>query len=294
MDFLKKMFEKKECSICGKESGLLGNRKLEDGNLCKECTSKLSPWYEERRHATVQVIKQHLMYRELNRKTLETIKPLRSFGEYHKIHFIYADGYAQCFMVSKTDDYISENADIIPSVRVKNCYLDVSEHSTELTRLNENKQRVSYDPPRFEYRYDFYVVLEVSLDFCDDIRFKLNKHPVRVEIERRRNWIEDPTKDVQYQHFANMYREIELILVDGMKCGMKAVEENNEKMKEFRDKMNEKMKQAREMKEKLYANQEQKEQETATSPNRPKFCPNCGAPASAGTFCRECGYKLVK
>ena len=30
-------FDKKYCDICGEKIGLLGNRKLEDGNLCKEC-----------------------------------------------------------------------------------------------------------------------------------------------------------------------------------------------------------------------------------------------------------------
>ena len=34
------LFEKKICSVCGGEIGLLGNRKLEDGNLCKNCAKK--------------------------------------------------------------------------------------------------------------------------------------------------------------------------------------------------------------------------------------------------------------
>lgn len=37
MGLFGKVFEKKECDICGGEIGLLGNRKLDDGNLCKEC-----------------------------------------------------------------------------------------------------------------------------------------------------------------------------------------------------------------------------------------------------------------
>ena len=37
-----KLFEKKVCSICGGEIGLLGNRKLADGNCCKKCAAKLS------------------------------------------------------------------------------------------------------------------------------------------------------------------------------------------------------------------------------------------------------------
>ena len=43
MGLFGKVFEKKECDICGGEIGLLGNRKLDDGNLCKECAKKLSP-----------------------------------------------------------------------------------------------------------------------------------------------------------------------------------------------------------------------------------------------------------
>ena len=58
MGFFKKMFEKKECSLCGGEIGLLGNRKLEDGNMCKDCASKLSYWFDERRHSTVEQIRQ--------------------------------------------------------------------------------------------------------------------------------------------------------------------------------------------------------------------------------------------
>ena len=37
------LFDKKYCDVCGEKIGLLGNRKLEDGNLCKNCARKLSP-----------------------------------------------------------------------------------------------------------------------------------------------------------------------------------------------------------------------------------------------------------
>ena len=49
MGFFKNLFEKKVCDICGEEIGLLGNRKLEDGNCCKDCAKKLSPWFTERK-----------------------------------------------------------------------------------------------------------------------------------------------------------------------------------------------------------------------------------------------------
>ena len=63
-----KLFEKKECAICGGEIGLLGNRKLEDGNCCKNCAAKLSPWFNDRRQSTVEEIKEQLAYREANKE----------------------------------------------------------------------------------------------------------------------------------------------------------------------------------------------------------------------------------
>ena len=57
MGLFGKLFEKKECAICGGEIGLLGNRKLDDGNLCKNCAAKLSPWFRDRRSSTVEEIK---------------------------------------------------------------------------------------------------------------------------------------------------------------------------------------------------------------------------------------------
>ena len=48
------LFDKKYCDICGEKIGLLGNRKLENGNLCKTCAKKLSPWFSDRRNSTVE------------------------------------------------------------------------------------------------------------------------------------------------------------------------------------------------------------------------------------------------
>ena len=54
------LFDKKYCDVCGEKIGLLGNKKLEDANLCKNCASKLSPWFHERRHSTLDEIKAQL------------------------------------------------------------------------------------------------------------------------------------------------------------------------------------------------------------------------------------------
>ena len=80
MGFFGKLFEKKNCDICGGEIGLLGNRKLEDGNLCKECAKKLSPWFSERRQSTVEEIRAQLEYREANRAEVEKFHVTRTLG----------------------------------------------------------------------------------------------------------------------------------------------------------------------------------------------------------------------
>ena len=75
------LFDKKFCSICGGKIGLLGNRKLEDGNLCKDCASKLSPWFSERRHSSVEDIRGQLAYREENRAAVSAFHTTRSLGK---------------------------------------------------------------------------------------------------------------------------------------------------------------------------------------------------------------------
>ena len=51
------LFDKKYCDICGEKIGLLGNRKLENGNLCKNCAKKLSPWFSDRRNCLQEYAK---------------------------------------------------------------------------------------------------------------------------------------------------------------------------------------------------------------------------------------------
>ena len=80
------IFEKKNCDICGEKIGMLGNRKLEDGNLCKDCAKKLSPFFSERRNSTVEEIRRQLESREENRRLLESFHPTQSLGTHTKVY----------------------------------------------------------------------------------------------------------------------------------------------------------------------------------------------------------------
>ena len=75
MGFFDKMFEKKECAICGTELGLLGKTKISEGYLCKECAGKLSPFFHGHRSSTADDIREQLAYREANAERLASFTP---------------------------------------------------------------------------------------------------------------------------------------------------------------------------------------------------------------------------
>ena len=110
MGFFGKLFEKKECSICGGEIGLLGNRKLEDGNMCKNCAAKLSPWFEDRRSSTIAQVNEQLAYREDNKTKVAAFNVTRTLGKNPKVLL---DEDAGVFIVTMENDWQAENPDVL-------------------------------------------------------------------------------------------------------------------------------------------------------------------------------------
>lgn len=104
------LFDKKYCDICGEKIGLLGNRKLEDGNLCKDCARKLSPFFSERRSSTVEDIKRQLAYRAENEKKLAGFAPSITFDGSKKV---YIDPIGERFIVTGASNWRSSNPDLI-------------------------------------------------------------------------------------------------------------------------------------------------------------------------------------
>ena len=49
----------------------------------------------------------------------------------------------------------------------------------ELTREDADGKDVSYVPPRYEYSYDFFLVISVRHPYFDEMRFSLNKMCIR-------------------------------------------------------------------------------------------------------------------
>ena len=164
------LFEKKYCDICGEKIGLLGNRKVEDGNVCSKCAGKLSPFFKGRKKSTLADIKEQLAYREQNRERLNSFNPNLTFGRKTKV---YIDQGAGCFVVSRRSDYREENADIIEFGQVTSANYNVEEHRHELYRKDSEGRSVSYNPPRYEYEYEFTVTINVNSPYFSEIEFEL-------------------------------------------------------------------------------------------------------------------------
>ena len=174
------LFDKKYCDICGEKIGLLGNRKLEDGNLCKNCAAKLSPWFTERKQSTVEEIKEQLAYREANKEAVAAFHTTRTLGKDIKVLLDEDNGK---FMVTSARNIAEANPDVLSFGDVTGCDLDIEEGRTEIEYEDREGNRQSFNPRRYAYHYDFYMTIHVNHLYFEEIRFKLNDSSVDGDVD---------------------------------------------------------------------------------------------------------------
>ena len=279
-------FKKQDCEICGKEVGMFGYKKLEDGEICKDCLKLLSPWFDDRRHTTVAEIKEQIVYRQCNAKELEHFTISRQLGKYEYIMYIEeVNGVPTRFFVTNQSDYKAVNPDIISFKDVVSCITDVDERHEEIKYRNSEGQTVSYRPPRYKHHHDFYIRMEIRNNpYFHEIKFRINSSDIVLEtvgdvgggiggtvlagvlqgagINTRGAQADTPgnfSERRRYAECAAICQKIEQAVEDGKRGAQPAP---------------------------VFAAAPVQE-----AP-KPKFCPNCGAPYEGGKFCQNCGSKL--
>ena len=173
------LFDKKFCDVCGEKIGLLGNRKLEDGNLCKDCARKLSPFFSERKNSTVEEIKAQLAYREENQRQIPNFHPTKDYGYGSKK--VYVDMNQKKFIVTSDSTWHDSNPDIIDFAQVTSVNTDIEEHKSEIYYKDAEGKNVSYNPRRYEYDYEFEAVIFVDSPWFSEIRLELSDFARRPE-----------------------------------------------------------------------------------------------------------------
>lgn len=193
------LFDKKFCDICGEKIGLLGNRKVEDGNICSKCNKKLSPLFSERKRSTVDEIKQQLEYRAQNEVMLRQFNPMRTYGTDKKI---YIDLNARKFCVESGNNWREKNPDLIDFSQVMSCNLDIKEHRQELYTKDAQGNSRSYTPPRYKIEYEFEMHIGVNSPYFSEVIFDLTGYVNRPD---------SPYTDMYRQYEAQAH-EIQSIL----------------------------------------------------------------------------------
>jgi len=201
------LFDKKYCDICKEKIGLFGNRKLEDGNMCKDCAALLSPFFTERRKTTLADIKEHLAYREANKEKVEALNVTRTLGDKTKVLL---DENSCKFVVTSSSRWQNENPDVMDFSNVTGCQTQIKETKNEIKTQDKEGKSISYNPPRYNIYYDFYIKLYINSEWFTEIDFQLNKDRVEKsnyakyrEYEQQSNEIKQIFTEVREEVRAN-------------------------------------------------------------------------------------------
>jgi len=185
------LFSKKFCGICGEKVGLLGGMKLKDGDLCKECKKKLSPFFDDGKESTIEDIKKQIKSREENYKQLDNLEINKIYGEFgvilidetNKKFVALKDTSDGLFKEQKTikgiEDVKDKNPDIID-------FKDIEDVEVKITQTNReekqtiNGEQVSYDPKHYTYMINFDVIIKVNHPYIKVIRLSLKEGTIQI------------------------------------------------------------------------------------------------------------------
>lgn len=243
------LFDKKVCSVCGGDAGTIFSKKLADGYLCKECASKLSPYFTGRKKSTTNEIRAQIEYRAQNEANLANLNPRKVMGFDKKI---YLDEIQKKFVVNRNSDFKKGNPDIIDLSMLTACELIINEEKHEVYKDEDNRE--SYEPKKYESEYDFEIEMSVNHPYFDSITIELADG-------------EKPTSkdDEKYKMLENAGREIQSTLMPG----------------KYTIPVN--------LEAEVKPESDEWECPECHTKNSGKFCMNCGKPKTIRWFCPNCG-----
>ena len=191
------LFSKKSCDICKSDIGLLSNKKLKDGNMCKECYKKLSIWFDDAKNTTIEDIKKQLADREENRKKLDNFETTYAFGEFGCIlidtknkQFVAlpdtSDGLLKSAKtITSIEEIINKNPDIIKFSQIEDVDIDITETTREEKQTIDGQQ-VSYNPKHITYMESFTIRIKVNHPYIKYVYIPLENGSIHIPCEEPR------------------------------------------------------------------------------------------------------------
>ena len=127
---------------------------------------------------TAEQIKEQLAYREENLKAVENFHTTRTIA--CDRWNVLLDEDARKFILTRDP---------------RGCRTDVDEDRTEEKRevkRGDKTEYVSYNPPRYTYRYNFKYIINVNNPYFDDMKFELNSSSVEIKSDASSSFSSDP------------------------------------------------------------------------------------------------------
>ena len=253
------LFSKKNCCICGEKVGLLGGVKLKDGDLCKECKKKLSPFFEDSKEFTVEDIKKQIETREENYKQLDNLEINKIYGEFGVIlideknkKFVAvrdtSDGlFKSPKAINSIEDVKDKNPDIIDFKDIEDVEVKVIETSRE-EKQTVNGEQVSYDPKHYTYMIGFNIIIKLNHPYIKTMRIDIKNGTVQIYNEGRKleetyidGFIKDKLGIQRVEEMSSLYTNVTIhnIVEKAMQMmpdyayGFKCTIKNYENIKEY-------------------------------------------------------------
>ena len=198
------LFKKENCVLCGEKAGML-DKKCYDGKVCKNCTKKLSVWFDDYKGADKGILEAQLSIREMNADQAQYMNFNRIFGEFGVIlideaerKFIAFPSTSTKFFgnqrkVTSIDDVIDLGPDIIDFDMVEDFELDITETSRE-EKYTQDGQQVSFNPPHILYMETFTLRMKINHPYIKSIYIQLNDGAVQIKNLGRRQWTDPGRK----------------------------------------------------------------------------------------------------
>ena len=176
---------------------MLGGVKLKDGDLCKECKKKLSPFFDDGKESTVDDIKKQIESRDENYTKLDTLEINKIYGEFGVIlidekneKFVAVKDtsdslFGSSKVVNGIEDVKDKNPDIIDFKDVEDVEIKIIETSRE-EKQTLNGEQVSYDPKHYTYMISFDVIIKVNHPYIRLMRISLKQGTIQIYNEGRR------------------------------------------------------------------------------------------------------------
>lgn len=198
------LFKKENCCLCGGKTGLL-DKKVRDGKVCKDCTKKLSVWFDDYKNSDKVLLEAQIALRTHDAVIAKDFNFNKIFGEYG---VILIDEDAQRFIafpstskglfgnqrdVKSIDDVIDLGPDIIRFDMVEDFEIDITETSRE-EKFTENGEQKSYNPPHILYMETFTLRMKLNHPYIKSIYIQLNDGAVQIKNIGRRQWTDPGRK----------------------------------------------------------------------------------------------------